>query len=91
MKHPTHRRARLGPAQREHEPTEKATSLLTGLDLNGFCKDSPLGARSVISLQPAAQAIEAGVQYTFSDVGLVQFVANPPLQRGRNSDRTVHV
>lgn len=69
--------ARLGPGQSEHEPGEKLTTLLTGLDLNGLCKDSPLGARSVISLQPAAQAIEAGVQYTFSDVSLVQFVANP--------------
>ena len=33
MKHSTHWRARLGPAQSGHEPGEKVTSLLTGLAL----------------------------------------------------------
>src|SRR5690242_15845083 len=43
-------------------------------------------ARREVALQPLREAVEAGEEDALGDVGLIEFVAHFPLQRGRDDD-----
>ena len=43
-----------------------------------------------VPFQPLRQAIQPRKQHPFRDVGLIEFVAHFPLQRGGDDDAAIH-
>src|SRR5689334_3083630 len=54
------------------------------------CRSFPRlrGARQVIAGEPAAEAVEAGIENALGDVGVVELVANLPFEGGGDADAT---
>src|SRR4051812_21352717 len=53
---------------------------------HGGIPGSVTGAGSVLSLEPAAESVQAGEEDALGDIGLVELVADLPLQLAGNDD-----